>query len=248
MKSFLLGVGVVAAISACSVQKISNYNGGNVALTADSSQSTPVIDSMIAPYRSEMEVKMNRIIGQAPKTYSNSSVESNLGNFVADVTFQAGWKYASTQNDLKVNKNNTICLLNFGGLRAPINQGDILVKNIYELMPFDNEIVVLKLEPNQVVEMLEYLFEKEGQPVSNAKILLSKDEKRMDVGGQPFDLKQPLYVITSDYLAKGGDKMNFFKSSIIHQSGVLIRDALLQHVETVETIDGHAVEGRIELK
>ncbi|NQX84261.1 MAG: 5'-nucleotidase C-terminal domain-containing protein [Mycoplasmataceae bacterium] len=229
----------------CKVKKINDYSGVNYTI-ADTLFASNDLDSMIAPYKLEMEAKMDKVIGFSNEDMVRYSPESPLGNFVADVVFGSGFNYGLNSEELAVSKSNTICLLNFGGLRAPINKGDITIGNVYELMPFDNEIVIVSLSPSQVEKMLVYLFEKQGQPVSNAVALLSSDKQRLDIGGKRFSFEKHIYVITSDYLAKGGDKMSFFKESKMIQTGVLIRNALLNYVKNKKELPVFEVEGRIQ--
>jgi len=244
MRIFALVFSLLIIVS-CKVKQISDYNGVNYPIS-DTTFASNDLDSLIQPYKVEMESKMDKIIGVAEEDLIKYTPESPLGNFVADVVFNAGFGYGLKNENLAFSKSNTLCLLNFGGLRAPINKGDITIGNVYELMPFDNEIVIVSLSPSQVKEMLVYLFIKHGQPISNAVVLLSSDKQKLDIGGKAYNFEKDIYVITSDYLAKGGDKMNFFKSSKMIQTGTLMRDALLNHVKTKKTIPFYDVEGRIQ--
>lgn len=236
---------LILILTGCGVKKISHYSTQTYPVT-DTSFVTHDLDSMINPYKSEMDKKMNLVIGTSTEDLIKYTPESPLGNFVADVIFDSGFKYGLQKDELAMHKSNTMCLLNFGGLRAPLNKGDITIGNIYELMPFDNEIVVVSISPSQVKEMLVYLFAKHGQPVANVTALLSSDKQKIDIGGRTYNFEKDIYVITSDYLAKGGDKMSFFKSSKMIQTGVLMRDALLDYVKVKKTIPFFDVEGRIQ--
>lgn len=245
MMKNLIYLFLIVTVFGCKVNKISDYSGNNYTII-DTLLLSNDLDSMIKPYKVEMEAKMNKVIGHANKSLVKYTPESPLGNFVADVIFDSGFNYGVDNKNLTVSKSNTICLLNFGGLRAPINKGDITIGNIYELMPFDNEVVIVSLSPTQVKKMLIYLFEKHGQPLANTCALLSSNENKLEIGGEPYKFQRNIYVITSDYLAKGGDKMSFFKESKIIQTGVLIRDALLQYVIDKKDLPAFEINGRIQ--
>ena len=60
-----------------------------------------------------------------------------------------------------------------------------------------------------------------------------------------FLISQNINVITSDYLAKGGEKMSFLKSEKMIQTGILMRDALLDYVSKVNELPEFRVEDRI---
>ena len=251
MRKYRVLVLVFLISTACKVKKIANYDGENISVIDTISKSNE-LDEIIAPYKVEMESKMNKVIGHSNYTLTNYNPESPLGNFVSDVIFEAGFQYGIDNDDVSFEKWNTLCLINFGGLRAPINEGDITIGNIYELMPFDNEIVVVSLSPNQVVDMLDYLFIKQGQPISNGQVTMSSDKKILKIGGKVYNMERNINVITSDYLAKGGDKMNFLKSSLngsskMLQTGILMRDALLDYVSAKKELPKFEVEDRIHI-
>jgi len=244
MLKFFILILSVSILSACKVKQVSNYDGNNISVTDTTFKSDDLVE-MIKPYKVEMESKMNKVIGHSNTALTNFSPESPLGNFVADVVFQAAFQFGIDNETVSLEKWNTICLINFGGLRAPINEGDISIRNIYELMPFDNEIVVVSLSPSQVTEMLNYLFVKNGQPISNGQAILASNNKKLIIGGKVYNFERNINIITSDYLAKGGDKMNFLKSDKMIQTGILMRDALLNYVIEVKELPEFKVEDRI---
>ena len=67
----------------------------------------------------------------------------------------------------------------------------------------------------------------------------------MIIGGKAYNFEKNINIITSDYLAKGGDKMNFLKSSQMIQTGILMRDALLDYVIKEKEIPNFEIEDRI---
>ena len=60
-----------------------------------------------------------------------------------------------------------------------------------------------------------------------------KDEKITTIiGGEEFDVNKSYYVLTSNYLQEGGDKMNFFKDPIeLHELNLNIRDILINNIK-----------------
>lgn len=151
--------------------------------------------------------------------------ESRLGNFVADLCFD------------QVNRGDQFkadfCVLNNGGLRSSLPEGDIRLRNVYELMPFDNILVILELDGATTLELLDYIAHKGGVPVANLRMRIMGDVPRdVLIGGQPFSDKNYYRVLTSDYLAGGGDSMDFFKQAItVRSTGVPVRDAIIRQME-----------------
>lgn len=153
--------------------------------------------------------------------------ETKLGNFVADLSLEvANGLYKPLDND-----SIDFCLLNFGGLRTSLPKGEITRGKIFELMPFENELVVVTISETKIIELIMYLKSVGGQPISGFEITFS-DMTNEDDLKQLFseDGLSQFKILTSDYLANGGDKMNFFLNPIkIEPVGIKLRDAIIQH-------------------
>ena len=80
-------------------------------------------------------------------------------------------------------------------------------------MPFENEAVVLKLSANNIRDLAQYFIDKKrAHPLSNMQITINKNNEiqQITINGKPLDDKRDYYVLTSDFLANGGDQMSFF--------------------------------------
>ena len=60
-------------------------------------------------------------------------------------------------------------IFNNGGLRNDILKGNITKRHIYQLMPFENKLVILSLNHQEINKLFSYLNETGGQPVSFSK-------------------------------------------------------------------------------
>jgi len=233
---------VILFFTACGVRSVSSYNAENKKI--DATLENHAVDSMIFPYRVKLTEEMKAVIGYSDTAMIASKSENILGNFVSDVIFETGFDY-SKNNSICHNTNAIFCLLNSGGFRRSINKGAITKGDIYELMPFDNTIVIVEISTQKMEELADYLVVSNGQPVSNAKFFLAKQNNRFIVGDQSTASKS-YYVITSDYLASGGDKMDFLKEPLHYWStGILIRDALIFYIQKKQNIGSWSAEKRI---
>ncbi|MEX2483215.1 MAG: 5'-nucleotidase C-terminal domain-containing protein [Brumimicrobium sp.] len=189
-------------------------------------QSDSEMDEMIQPYRDSLSEEMNRVIGYAKGDLINERPVGSLGNFVVDETMDY------LVEEQLIQRDDYICIMNFGGLRAPISKGDIQVGDIYKLMPFDNTIVFLKLPAKNINEIADYLRNSGGEPIAGFSI----DDKEYYFDKKNA-LKDTLYVVTTNYLANGGDKMSFLENPYeIVDTGIFLRDLLLDQVEDKDTI------------
>ena len=238
---FILSIGILS----CGTQQISNYSSETSEVNEESNSNE--LDSIIDPYKTEMEKTMNVIIGESRIALEKFAPESPLGNFSADVMFEAGIKYARKQPDLDTNLiNNAFCMLNFGGLRSSVNQGDISVGNVYELMPFDNTLTLVQISAIEISALLDYLKKVNGQPISGARIEFSLNRTSLIINGREYDKESDVLIITSDYLAGGGDKMDFFKSAKKKwTSGILMRDIYIDYISEHKLLGEYPVEGRL---
>lgn len=165
--------------------------------------------------------------------------ETKLGNLVADLSLEIANKlYNPTDNH-----NIDFCLLNNGGLRTSLPKGEITKGKIFELMPFDNELVVVTITYEKYDDLLEYLKNIGGQPISGLSIYTSYDLTEFI---ESWTRNKHAKVLTSDYLANGGDKMNFFLNPIkIEPIGIKLRDAIIQYCKE-QNKQGKQLTGKLD--
>lgn len=207
-----------------------HIEGGLVAVdSVEAPYKDEIIDSVIAIYRNALEDEMNEVIGYSAQTMARGTPEGLLNNFVADLCFDIGKGLYQAVDGGQID----FALFNYGGLRSSIRQGPITRANIFELMPFENEMVVLTLSPEKVADLFDYLAEAPvGMPVSGIRIQIeNRAVKEVMIGGSPFDPSRNYKVLTSDYLAGGGDNMTFFLEPIASEVlGIRIRDAIFKYI------------------
>lgn len=199
----------------------------------------PKIAALIEPYQQQVTRQMTEIIGTVPVAITKNPGESPLGNFVADIQRQRATAATGKAIDVGVITN--------GGLRTPsIAAGPLTLGGIFELMPFENEMVVLDA-PGPVMQQLFDYSARIKMAISGATYSVSADGKPSNIviGGQPFNLAQTYTVAISDYLAGGGDNMVFFKTIKPRGTGILLRTAIADHIRQL-TKAGKPVEAKVE--
>lgn len=206
----------------------SNSDYSSVSRVVYDVQSTEVDSSIyytILPYKTELDAQMNTVLCYSSKDMRKSKPESLLGNWTSDVCLQMAQELYSDDIDLS--------FFNTGGLRSPLPQGDITKRDLFKLMPFENELVVLELNKVEMLDLKSYFNITEGQPIAFA---------------DNFTLNDSLFlVLTTDYLANGGDKMKFFKDKTQHKVGVKMRDALINYCTRQDTISSNLDERHLIL-
>lgn len=235
---FVLTLTLFLAIS-CTSQKayVSRVEGKQIGVTNSNSE-TPAIEEFIKPYRENIDKDMNQVLAYAPETLDKSKGEwqTSIGSLQADVTLSAANKIFQ----MREKKSVDICLLNHGGIRSIIPKGNVTTRTAFELMPFENELVVVALKGEQIIEMVNYLIaEKKPHPLSGMQIVLNKEAtayKSITIQGKPLDTNKIYYVATNDYLFNGGDSMNFFKKGTITYLDYKLRNVWIDYFKEVDTV------------
>ena len=202
--------------------------------------SDPSIEDFIKPYREHVNKNMDSVISYAPETYSKSDGELNtaIGNLMADAVYSE----SNPVFNKRTGKNIDFVLLNHGGIRSIISKGNITTRTAYEVMPFENSVVVVALKGEQVNEMMDYLSQaKRAHPVSTQlQLTLNKGFEIIsaNIDGKPIDKTKTYYVATNDYLYNGGDRMIFFHPNEgLYVLDYKIRNVLIDYFKKKDTLN-----------
>src|SRR5204863_8184802 len=109
--------------------------------------------------------------------------------------------------------------------------GNITKESIFELMPFDNFLVVMELKGTVVQTLLDNIAAQGGWPVSGIRFTIHDGKaSNISVNNNPFDETHIYQIIISDYLSDGGDNLLFLRSEKRMNTGVFLRDAILEYL------------------
>lgn len=197
------------------------------------------IDSFLKPYSDHITADLSKILAYNPQDLdkNNGKWQNPMTNFYADAIFEI----AAPVFEQRTGKKIDFCLLNFGGIRATIAKGAITTRTAYDIMPFENSAVVLALKGDVVYEMADYFFKyKVAHPLSGIEIIADKNDfsiKDIKLNQQSVDKNATYYVVTNDYLAKGGDRMNFFlKATETHTLDYKLRNMFIAYFTKIDTL------------
>jgi 2',3'-cyclic-nucleotide 2'-phosphodiesterase (5'-nucleotidase family) len=197
----------------------------------------------IAPYKDSLKRFTAGMVGKTDTGYFPERPSSNLGNLCADLIFFFADSCLKAQTGFSLDA----AVLNLGGLRTALPNGEITMGNMYEVMPFENSVVVLKLNGSDVDSLFKHIIRRGGEPISGLK--LEVDEKmqyKAWLGQRRFDSRRDYWVATSDYLAFGGDGFAMFKNPMqILYLKKTVRDVLIGGVQS-ETLRFGVVQKRTE--
>ncbi len=217
---FLIGAGVTACSYHLQVKGSKQDIDG-------SSKSSVEMDSLIAPYRREMMKEFGQVIGETTNDLVVVRPNSTLGFWICDQLI------AKAKDSSLFSQEPVVAFINIGGLRADIPKGPITIGDIYKVMPFDNRVVYLKLSLDKIPEIEAYLKERGGEPIGGFSLIKGK----LEFPDSRANQKGYFWVITSDFLANGGDNMFFFNKPLDRlDTNVLFRDFIIEAVKKEKKI------------
>jgi 5'-nucleotidase / UDP-sugar diphosphatase len=196
----------------------------------------------LAPFTAAVDSAMSMKVGEATADFvrSEDGPETPLGNLVADVLR----KYSGAD----------IGLCNSGGIRTQLPKGPITARDIYSMLPFDNEVVKVELSGAQLKELLDLVAGKGGSlgrgQISGVTLVASPaGAEDIKVGGKPLDPAGTYTLGTIDFLSTGSDGFTMLqgrKSSPVG-NGVFLRDAMITYLKQNGSV-APVVDGRITKK
>lgn len=242
LKLFLCFI-VLIVLSACATsmsQVLTLIKAKNIPIDENSPQEA-TIENFIAPYRQHVDNEMNKVLAQNAqdlvKDRNNPPLNIPISNFFADAVYETIAPYYKKRTGQTID----FVLLNFGGIRSDLPKGDITMGSAYNLMPFENEMVVLTMSGEKVQELADYLIKHRlPHPLSKqVQLQITHDGKitHFTIHGKPFNPKATYLVATSDYLMYGGDAMYFFSNPLkTDMLDYKVRNVLIDYFTKIDTL------------
>lgn len=224
---------------ACSPQLHKNVQASYI--PADSNvEIHPEMEDYVSPYRENLDAEMNKIIGETTTEINKSgSGETALGNLITDLQKEHAEKTFGYTIDISA--------MNNGGIRNILPEGKITLGNIYELSPFENYLYVLELDADRVKKLAEYAINRKSLGLSG---LFVESEGgvlvRYLINGEKIDESKTYLLAVNDYMASGGDNLDFLiDAPIREQTDIVLRDLLIERIRAISE-KGEKISARIE--
>ena len=206
------------------------------------------VEKMLAPY-SEKVRELSKVIGRLEGNLSKKGVGGgSLGYFVTNGI--------RAQAQAKLGKPVTLAVMNVGGLRKnEISAGELKASDIFELLPFENALVVLELTGTQLAQLLQVVT-RDAQAGARIEFKWNDRDradfisgKLVDANGKEQDIdSQKIYtVVTIDYLLQvaGGPYAILKEAKSTTPLNMTLRDAVMNYVKS-ETAAGRPVRSIVD--
>ncbi len=155
-----------------------------------------------------------------------------MAKLVADA-----YKFKSSQSKPDLD----FTMVNSGGVRTEIMKGKVAVNDVYELLPFANELYLVEIKGKDIEALInsainghgglpmfsgldvEYVKTKNGFKVHSLKQI--KDGKVLQIKDNKI-----YSLVTLNFLYKGGDGYDFSNAKLVNKSGILDNEAFYEFV------------------
>jgi 2',3'-cyclic-nucleotide 2'-phosphodiesterase (5'-nucleotidase family) len=243
MKKSILYIALCLAMCASCSRPLKMVRAeGNVIMidsTLDAIQDSSYL-AYLAPIKADLEANLGAPIGYAPRDLEVHQPECSMLNWASDALYEMAKQLYPEQVDMAV--------VNIGGMRCNWGAGDITFRHVFELMPFDNELVVLTLQGKEILALCELFAAYGGQGVAGLRIK-ARNGKLLSatIDGKEIVPTAHYTVATSDYLSQGNDGLTQLKNHVeLWRSEQKIRDLYIAYVQQVKTVAAE-VDGRMDL-
>ena len=218
--SYALLVAILFAVSCNTTYKAESVHYSNYKIQ-QSTSSNP-ITAIMRPYADSVKKLVELVIGYNESRLEKKRQGNTLGYFIADAYLEMARQ--------KIDPNIDAAFMNSGGIRLPdLAAGPVTQGKLYELMPFDNLMVILKMKGNLLRQYLDTLAATEGVIQAGMTMqVVDKTTQQILVGGKPFDLNADYTIVLSDYVAIN---TNLLRTIDRKTTSYLLRDAIIDYVK-----------------
>jgi 2',3'-cyclic-nucleotide 2'-phosphodiesterase (5'-nucleotidase family) len=170
---------------------------------------------------------MSKLVAISETALKRDKPESKLTNLVSDIILETGNDYCASA-DLGIRPD--VSYVNYGGLRGSLPQGKITVGNLFELMPFENQVVIVHVSGESIQKMAEKIAERGGEGIAGMLLGIRNGKVgTLKIGNNNVDPAKFYWLVISDYIASGGDQMSMFRTpDKIINTKLKLRDVLIQ--------------------
>ncbi len=189
-----------------------------------------VIADTILVMQKIAEEGMNEIIGEAAIHISKGAGTQNLiGNLICEA-----------MNDYT---GADFAFLNLGGVRDEIMAGPVSYRNVFNVMPFDNQIVMIQVDGKFLKDIIETRVSgsRHGLRVAGINVVINRTRNNFDrvtkllIKGEPWKADEIYKIATTDFLLQGNAGLAMLtkvtESQITHYEQSL-RDAIVEYIRS----------------
>lgn len=190
--------------------------------------------------------RVKDVIGYSTNAMDVSYPESALSDWFVDIIMAKTEKLAGKKVDIGI--------VNFGGIRIDMPQGDIILDDMLSMFPFKNQLVYVEHTGKQIRTILEKMAADRFQVLGGVRVVAEGGKLlSAKIGGEPIDDEKVYGLATITFLLEGGDGLTLAENALsvtaFEEEDII--DAVLEFVYA-ETAAGRPIEyqtdGRVVIK
>lgn len=180
--------------------------------------------------------RVKDVVAHSAGAWDKGYPESELSNWLVDIMIAKAEAISGKEVHMGVT--------NFGGIRADMPQGDVILDDLLSMFPFKNYLVYLEHKGSTIRRIIEEMAATRFQVLGGVRVV-ARDGKveSIEIGGEPLDDEKVYGVVTVSFLLHGGDGLFMADDalSMTEYHDVNVIDAVLEHVYA-ETAAGRSLE------
>lgn len=204
--------------------RIVAWKGRRLAVNHAEITADPDVAKVVDAVTRENREARDRYIGEFAADYQHQwDRECPIGNMITDA--------------MLAESGCDIAFHNSGGIQSNIQAGDFSVGDLFSMMPFDNQMVMMQLTGSEIEQLLRLSasLQRGLLQVAGASYEFSKRDESFaldsfTIGGAPVDPDRMYSVCTNNFLADGGDNFTPFRNGRQMQYGRQQRDVVSDYV------------------
>lgn len=197
----------------------------------------PQITAIVSNLKNSVKAIADEIVGESPVDLSfNQERESILGDLVVQA--------------MKEKTHSDFAIITWGGIRSSISKGIIRYKDVYKVMPFDNNLVTITLKGDELKQLIEISQADKNtySPMAGLKVNLvgvmdsgkvissGKVRSIQTSQGESILSDKEYTLTTTDFLARGGDGWSKLvktlpKNRFKNHDAVFLRDVIKDYIK-----------------
>jgi 2',3'-cyclic-nucleotide 2'-phosphodiesterase (5'-nucleotidase family) len=176
----------------------------------------------LEPFSGVLRRSMEDSLGWLPVTLMKELPDGTLGNFMADSYLEMAKR--------RFDSSAQVAFVNHGGIRLnAIQAGRLRRGAVYEVMPFDNELVLLRVTGGQLKAYLDHIAKEGGGGVAGVRMSIREGRAEdILVQGRPLDPAATYLMANSDYTVLSGSYAGL-RGIPVRRTGYLLRDATIDY-------------------
>lgn len=225
MKRFFTAIWIflLLAATACKTYYVPDKVNWRDYRVSSATTEDSVLVRYLQPFSDSINLTMNSIIAEVAETLEKKQPDGSLGNVLTDALLAMAEKGFNTKVDA--------AFINNGGIRLPVlPKGSLTVGKVYELMPFDNVIILQQMSGRQLKGFLDHISKRGGWPVSGLTYDIKNDMAvNVKINGRLLNEEATYTISNSDFIANGGDDCVMLKTIKQLNKNILMRDAFIDY-------------------